>query len=120
MSEKTVFGVVRTVSCNDKDPYPYVEKSKVIMVGKKGSESYAQYAFYRFRSGDERIVFKCCGSAILRGLKALAILSSIVGDIEVEDFKLSQHVDNESRIHTKIEITVINPKSRTEMLPENL
>lgn len=44
--------------------------------------------------------------------------------MEIEDFKLSQHVDNELRIHTKIEITIINPKYTSEpksgMLPENL
>jgi len=119
MSDKKVFGVVKTVPCDGKNTYPYDEKIKVVMVRKnKDPSSYAQYAFYRFHSGDERIVFKCCGGAISSGLNAIAILSSIVGDIEVEDFKLSQHVDNEDKIHTKVSITLINPKSTSELNSE--
>ena len=108
-TEKNIFGIVKTIPCDDSDSYPYAEKTKVVMVGSKDPSSYAQYAFYRFHSGDERIVFKCCGSAILGGLKAIAVLASIVGDIEIEDFRLSQHVDEKNRIHTKISITLINP-----------
>ena len=115
------FGVVKTIphTYDDTDP-----QADIVRVGKKDPTVYAQYAFFRFQDGTEKLIFKCCGGAILGGLKAIAILSSLVGDMEIEDFKLSQHVDNESRIHTKIEITVINPKYTSEpksgMLPENL
>ena len=45
--------------------------------------------------------------------------------MEIEDFKLGQHVDEKSKIHTKIEITVINPnvsasEPNSEISPENL
>ncbi len=114
------FGMVKNIPRT----HNVTKAEKIILVGKKDPTVYAQYAFFKFHDGAEKIIFKCCGGAILGGLKAIAILSSLVGDMEIEDFKLSQHVDNESRIHTKIEITVINPKYTSEpksgMLLENL
>ena len=88
--------------------------SNIIMVGKKPYIAYSQYAFFRFQEGVEELTFKCCGLSILEGLKSIVTLSSLMGkDIEIGDIKLSQHVDSQSNIHTKIEITVINPNVST-------
>lgn len=121
LNDEKPFGVVKAVphTYDNTDP-----QADIVRVGKKDPTVYAQYAFFRFHNGTEKLTFKCCGLSILGGLKAIITLSSLVGDMEVEDFKLSQHVDDASKIHTKIEITVINPKStskpNSEIPPENL
>ena len=121
-NDKKPFGVVKAVPHTYDDIEP---QSGIVRVGKKDPTVYAQYAFFRFHNGTEKLTFRCCGVAILGGLKAVAILSSLVGDMEIEDFKLGQHVDEKSKIHTKIEITVINPnvsasEPNSEISPENL